>query len=110
MHIKRGFECYKHLIGKMVKKIYIWLINPLIRLFIIGIFLNILVTEIGELYSQNLPLGGRTASMGGAGMAFGRDSAMPYLNPAGLARIPHHTFSLSANLYTQEARRDNEII
>ena len=52
-------------------------------------------------HAQSLPLGGRTAAMGGAAVAEGRDSAMPYLNPAGLAQVPHHTVSLSASLYTQ---------
>ena len=54
----------------------------------------------GGLQAQELPLGGRTASMGGAAMAQGRDSAMPVLNPAGLARVPHDTLMLSASLYT----------
>ncbi|MCP4676765.1 MAG: UPF0164 family protein [Deltaproteobacteria bacterium] len=52
--------------------------------------------------AQTLPLGGRTASMGGAGTASGRDAAMPYINPAGYAQVPHHTLSLSASLYRHE--------
>jgi hypothetical protein len=48
---------------------------------------------------RDVPLGGRTASMGGAGVAAGTDSAMPYLNPAGIAGIPHDLFSLSASAY-----------
>jgi hypothetical protein len=52
--------------------------------------------------AQTLPLGGRTASMGGAGVAQGRDGAMPYVNPAGFARVPHTTISLSASLYRYE--------
>jgi hypothetical protein len=52
--------------------------------------------------AQSLPLGGRTASMGRAGTASGRDAAMPYINPAGYALVPHDTISLSANLYRQE--------
>ncbi len=46
-----------------------------------------------------VPLGARTAAMGGAGVAAGRDSAMPLLNPAGLALVPRTTFQVSASLY-----------
>jgi hypothetical protein len=49
--------------------------------------------------AQVLPLGGKTAQMGGAATANGRDSAMPYLNPAGLAGLPKDLFALSANIY-----------
>ncbi len=52
----------------------------------------------GRAFAQ-LPLGGRTAQMGGAATANGRDSAMPYLNPAGLAGLPKDLFALSANVY-----------
>ncbi len=52
--------------------------------------------------AQTLPLGGRTASMGGAGAAAGRDGAMPYVNPAGYALVPSTTVSLSASLYRWE--------
>ena len=48
-------------------------------------------------------LGGRTAAMGGTGVAFGTDSAMPVLNPAGLAAIDKHNISLSASLYSLSA-------
>lgn len=48
---------------------------------------------------QNYPLGGRTATMGGAAMAFGQDSAMALLNPAGLAQVTDATVSLSASAY-----------
>lgn len=37
--------------------------------------------------------------MGGAGTAAGNDSAMPYLNPAGLAGVPGDIFGISASLY-----------
>ncbi|MBN2340554.1 MAG: hypothetical protein JXX29_14510 [Deltaproteobacteria bacterium] len=50
----------------------------------------------------NLPLGGKTASMGGAGAAAGKDAAMPFINPAGYSQVPHHTLSLSASLYRME--------
>lgn len=52
-----------------------------------------------EAQAQIFPLGGRTAQMGGAATASGRDSAMPYLNPAGLAGLPRDLFALSANIY-----------
>ena len=48
---------------------------------------------------ENVPTGSRTAAMGGAGIAGGSDSAMPLLNPAGLALIPGSIASLSASLY-----------
>lgn len=48
---------------------------------------------------ENVPTGSRTAAMGGAGIAGGWDSAMPTLNPAGLALIPNSVASLSASLY-----------
>jgi hypothetical protein len=37
--------------------------------------------------------------MGGAGVAAGADSAMPYLNPAGVGGTPYDLFSLSASAY-----------
>lgn len=48
---------------------------------------------------RDVPLGGRTATMGGAGVAAGADSAMPYLNPAGVGGTPYDLFSLSASAY-----------
>lgn len=51
----------------------------------------------------HVPLGGRTATMGGAGAAFGKDSAMPLLNPAGLAQVDEHTVSISATAYEMHA-------
>jgi hypothetical protein len=47
---------------------------------------------------ENIPTGSRTAALG-AGIAGGFDSAMPTLNPAGLALIPGSVLSLSASLY-----------
>ncbi len=52
-------------------------------------------------FADTLPLGSRTGSMGGAGAAFCRDSAAPYINPAGVALVPGNILSLSASLYTQ---------
>ncbi len=49
--------------------------------------------------AQIIPLGERTAQMGGAAIAAGHDSAMPYLNPAGLAAVPDSLVSLSASIY-----------
>jgi hypothetical protein len=48
---------------------------------------------------RELPIGGRTATMGGAATAAGNDSAMPYLNPAGLAGVPGDIFAVSATVY-----------
>lgn len=44
------------------------------------------------------PLGIRTAGMGGAAAAFGTDSAMPFLNPAGIAGNKGYWLALSANV------------
>jgi hypothetical protein len=49
---------------------------------------------------RSVPLGGRTATMGGAGVAAGVDAAMPYLNPAGVAGTPYDVFSVSADVYS----------
>lgn len=51
---------------------------------------------------QSYLLGLRTAGMGGAATAFGNDSAMPWVNPAGIARVENDTFALSANAYAVE--------
>lgn len=48
---------------------------------------------------RGTPLGGRTATMGGAATAAGNDSAMPYVNPAGLAGVPGDIFAVSASVY-----------
>ena len=48
-------------------------------------------------------LGGPTAAMGGTGVAAGTDSAMPYLNPAGLAAVGRHHISMSASVYALTA-------
>jgi hypothetical protein len=60
-----------------------------------------------EALAQNyreVPIGGRTATMGGAGTAAGNDSAMPYLNPAGLAGVPGDIFAISASVYGYSLR------
>ena len=53
---------------------------------------------------RELPIGGRTATMGGAATAAGNDSAMPYLNPAGMAGIPGDIFAISATAYSYTHR------
>jgi hypothetical protein len=55
--------------------------------------------------AQNVPIGGRTATMGGAGVAAGNDSATPYLNPAGEAGLPGDVLAVSATVYSYETRR-----
>ena len=67
-------------------------------LFYCFIFCNVFADD-------TLPLGGRTAGMGGAGIAFGSDSAMPYINPAGITRVPGNVLSLSLNVYNQARYR-----
>ncbi len=45
------------------------------------------------------PQGGRSALMGGTGVALGRDGSIPFLNPAGLTRIETGTVSFSTNFF-----------
>jgi hypothetical protein len=62
---------------------------------------------VGVAHAQNyreMPIGGRTATMGGAGTAAGNDSAMPYLNPAGLAGVPGDIVAVSATVYSYTSR------
>jgi hypothetical protein len=54
------------------------------------------------LAQREVPIGGRTATMGGAGTAAGNDSAMPYLNPAGAAGLPNDIFAVSASIYAYQ--------
>jgi hypothetical protein len=49
---------------------------------------------------REIPQGGRTATMGGVGVAAGSDSAMPLLNPAGIAGTPTDLLSVSADVYS----------
>lgn len=48
---------------------------------------------------QPYVFGLRTAGMGGSAVAIGYDSAMPWLNPAGLARTESDTFTVAANAF-----------
>ena len=66
-----------------------------------------LLTHASTVRAQNyreVPIGGRTATMGGAGTAAGNDSAMPYLNPAGMAGVPGGVFAVSASVYSATQR------
>ncbi len=54
--------------------------------------------------ARDVPLGGRTATMGGAGIAAGNDSAMPYLNPAGIAGVPGDVLAISASIHAYSTR------
>lgn len=58
---------------------------------------------------RTVPIGGRTATMGGAGTAAGNDSAMPYVNPAGMSGIPGDIFAVSANLYGYSRRSVDDL-
>ncbi len=49
---------------------------------------------------RSSPLGGRTALMGDTGVAFGRDGAAPFTNPATIVRIHDRKIALSVNLYS----------
>jgi hypothetical protein len=45
------------------------------------------------------PVGGRTTLVGGTGLAFGRDSASAYLNPATVVRVDPGRLAFSVNFY-----------
>ncbi|MEZ4372285.1 MAG: hypothetical protein R3B07_15775 [Polyangiaceae bacterium] len=62
------------------------------------------ISSATALAQQHVPIGGRTATMGGAGIAAGNDSALPYLNPAGLAGVPNDIFGVSASLFAYRER------
>jgi hypothetical protein len=49
---------------------------------------------------RSSPMGGRTALMGDTGVAFGRDGAAPFTNPATIVRIHDRKIALSVNLYS----------
>lgn len=63
----------------------------------------------GSAHAQGNPqsqvLGGRSALMGGTGVALGLDSAAPFLNPATVARIDQSTLALSSQLIEVSYRR-----
>ena len=69
--------------------------------YVICIVIVCCVISCNVYADDTLPLGGRTAGMGGAGIAFGSDSAMPYINPAGITRVPGNVLSLSLSVYNQ---------
>jgi hypothetical protein len=45
------------------------------------------------------PLGGRSALMGGTGIALGVDGAVPFVNPANVARIANRSIAFSARFF-----------
>jgi hypothetical protein len=49
------------------------------------------------------PIGGRSALMGGTGIALGRDGAGPYLNPATVANMDASGVAFSVNFYSYQA-------
>lgn len=73
----------------------------LVRLVLLFVLLLLLPSRRAAAQNpRNVLIGGRTATMGGAGTASGNDSAMPYLNPAGLAGLPGDVFAVSASVYS----------
>ena len=49
---------------------------------------------------QNAPIGGRSALMGGTGVALARDGSAPFLNPATIIHIDDSGVAFSVNFYT----------
>jgi hypothetical protein len=72
--------------------------------FIIGMMISVIGLGRSSAQDNYRPyvLGLRTAGMGGAATAFGQDSAMAWINPAGLAKAGNNTFAMSANTYMLE--------
>jgi hypothetical protein len=50
-------------------------------------------------------IGGRSALMGGTGIALGRDGASPFLNPATVVHIDDSGIAFSANFYSYQTTR-----
>lgn len=78
--------------------------NPFVRVaktlpLFAGLFFCLSPNDARAQNYRSVPIGGRTATMGGAGTAAGNDSAMPFLNPAGLASLPGDVFAVSASIY-----------
>jgi len=65
-------------------------------------YLALSATAFAQESYNPYPLGLRTAGMGGAAAAFGHDSAMPWVNPAGIAANKGSTFGASANALVVE--------
>ncbi|MGH7296333.1 MAG: hypothetical protein ACRELB_15445, partial [Polyangiaceae bacterium] len=49
------------------------------------------------------PIGGRSALMGGTGIALGRDGAAPFLNPASIVHIDDTGVAFSVNFYSYQS-------
>jgi hypothetical protein len=54
---------------------------------------------------RSAPTGGRSALMGGTGIALARDGAAPFLNPATIVRIDDSGVAFSVNFYTIQTTR-----
>jgi hypothetical protein len=54
---------------------------------------------------MSAPAGGRSALMGGTGVALGRDGAAPFQNPASIVRILDRRLAFSVNFYSFELSR-----
>jgi hypothetical protein len=52
---------------------------------------------------NSAPIGGRSALMGGTGIALGRDGAGPFLNPASIVHIDDTGVAFSVNFYSYQS-------
>jgi hypothetical protein len=59
-----------------------------------------LTVGVARAQARSVPMGGRTATMGGTGVAEGNDIAAPLVNPAGIAAVDGQVFGLSSSLYS----------
>jgi len=65
-----------------------------------GLVLSAPLTASAQGNYRGSPQGGRSALMGGTGVALGRDGSIPFLNPAGLTRVETGTVSFSTNFFS----------
>lgn len=54
---------------------------------------------------HSVPLGGRSALMGGTGVVLGADGAAPFLNPANIARVVDRRIAFSARFFRLSEQR-----
>jgi hypothetical protein len=73
--------------------------GPLAVLLVAGV-LFAPSTGLAQATYASAPIGGRSALMGGTGIALGKDGAGPFLNPATIARIDDSGVAFSVNFYS----------
>lgn len=70
-----------------------------LRLTLLSVLLTCAGTAAAQANYHIAPLGGRSALMGGTGVAIGADGAAPFLNPATIVRIGDRRIAFSARFF-----------